>query len=178
MKYDYMKLIEIIKNKRIEKGLSMRKLGVEAGVSHTEISKIENGIRPTFSFYILAKICEVLDIDIVNLMEDVGLLKEKKEKLFYVMFKNDEEYVFKVHAIDEMTAAKIALDFVTENGIIDFGNKHKNTLLAIVDNPYEFNKVILNNYDKTGKLIADKNLNFDEEDNFFCPYCDNDVFLD
>ena len=94
------------------------------------------------------------------------------------MFKNDEEYVFKVHAIDEMTAAKIALDFVTENCIIDFGNKHKNTLLAIVDNPYEFNKVILDNYDKTGKLIADKNLKFDEEDDFFCPYCDNDVFLD
>ncbi len=87
MKYDYMKLIEIIKNKRIEKGLSMRKLGVEAGVSHTEISKIENGIRPTFSFYILAKICEVLDIDIVNLMEDVGLLKEKKKNYFMLCSK-------------------------------------------------------------------------------------------
>ena len=178
MEYDYIKLIDILKNKRIEKGLSMRELGIKVGVSHTEISKIEHGVRPNFSFYILAKICKILDIDIVNLMEEIGIINKKEEKLFYVMFKNDEEYLFKVHAIDDMSAAKIALDFVTENRLIDFGNKHKNTLLAVSSNPNDFNRTIIDNYDKTGKLIADKNIKNDEEINNYCPYCNNNIFLD
>lgn len=126
MRYDYIKLIEIIKIKRIEYELSGK----------------------------------------------------KTEEVFYVMFKNDEEYLFKVHAIDDVSAAKIALDFVTENRLIDFGNKHKNTLLAVVSNPNYFNRTIIDNYDKTGKLIADKDIKKDEEINNYCPYCNNNIFLD
>lgn len=55
MKYNYLELAETLKEKRKEKGISTRNLGEKVGVSHTEISRIENGMRPHFSFVILSK---------------------------------------------------------------------------------------------------------------------------
>ena len=49
MKYNYLKLAEILEEKREEKGYSTRELGEIVGVSHAEISRIENGMRPNIS---------------------------------------------------------------------------------------------------------------------------------
>ena len=74
MKYNYLELAEVLKEKRQEKGYSTRELGEIVGVSHTEISRIENGMRPHFSFVILAKLCKALKIDMINLIDLINVL--------------------------------------------------------------------------------------------------------
>ena len=44
MKFDYLKLANIIKTRRNEKGISTRKLAEKIGISHAEISRFENGL--------------------------------------------------------------------------------------------------------------------------------------
>ena len=48
MKFDYLKLANIIKTRRNEKGISTRKLAEKIGISHAEISRFENGLKPSF----------------------------------------------------------------------------------------------------------------------------------
>ena len=50
MKFDYLKLANIIKTRRNEKGISTRELAEKIGVSHAEISRFENGLKPSFYF--------------------------------------------------------------------------------------------------------------------------------
>ena len=48
MKNNYMILAEIIKNRRIALGYSLRNLANEVGISHTELVRIENGNRQLY----------------------------------------------------------------------------------------------------------------------------------
>lgn len=189
MKYNYLELAETLKEKRKEKGISTRDLGEKVGVSHTEISRIENGMRPHFSFIILSKICKELDIDMVNLLDDVGVWECDPEQLLYVMFKQNEENIFKVHARCEGEAVRIAFDFICENELIDFSKSNKDILIGAVKNPEDFDKKIIENYEKTGKLfneddyeidveITDEDEESDEIEGVICPedciyYCPN-----
>lgn len=189
MKYNYLELAETLKEKRKEKGISTRDLGEKVGVSHTEISRIENGMRPHFSFVILSKICKELDIDMINLLDDVGVWECDSEQLFYVMFKQNEENIFKVHARCEGEAVRIAFDFICENELIDFSKSNKDILIGAVKNPEDFDKKIIENYEKTGKLfdeddyeidveITDEDEESDEIEGVICPedciyYCPN-----
>lgn len=163
MKYNYLELAETLKEKRKEKGISTRDLGEKVGVSHTEISRIENGMRPHFSFIILSKICKELDIDMVNLLDDVGVWECDPEQLFYVMFKQNEENIFKVHARCEGEAVRIAFDFICENELIDFSKSNKDILIGAVKNPEDFDKKIIENYEKTGKLFNEDDYEIDVE---------------
>ena len=193
MKYNYLKLAEMLKNKREEKGLSIRNLGEKVGISHSEISRIENGARPHFSFITLANICKVLEIDMMNLLDDVGIWEVDMDQLFYVMFKQEDEHIFKIHARCEYEAIRIAMDFVVENELIDFSKSKKDVLMAAVKNPNDFNKNILDNFERTGKLFdSDDENNEDEieelEDEeiqncnedciYYCPNCGNCIKRD
>lgn len=192
MKYNYLELAEVLKEKRQEKGYSTRELGEIVGVSHTEISRIENGMRPHFSFVILAKLCKELDIDMMNLLDDVGVWEVDSDQLFYVMFKQEEEKIFKIHARSEGEAIRIAFDFVCENELIDFSKSKKDLLIGAVKNPEDFNKKIIENYERTGQLIdeddveIDLEITEDDEENddvdgiicpedciYYCPNCGN-----
>ena len=53
MKFNYLELAETIKERRLEKGISTRKLADKIGVSHAEISRFENGIKANFYFNFL-----------------------------------------------------------------------------------------------------------------------------
>lgn len=56
MKNNYMILAEIIKNRRIALGYSLRNLANEVGISHTELVRIENGNRQCLNTITLLKI--------------------------------------------------------------------------------------------------------------------------
>ena len=58
--------------------------------------------------------CKELDLDLFNLLDDVGLYEVDFDKLYYVMFKSKNENIFKIHARCEGEAMRIALDFVME----------------------------------------------------------------
>lgn len=187
MKYNYLELAERLKNAREEKGLSLRQLADKIGISHTEISRIENGMRANFSFLILIKLCKELDIDVMNLLDDIGLWEVDFDKLFYVMVKSKEEKIFKVHARSEGEAFRIAFDFVIENNLIELDENKANILVGVVENLEDFNQEIINYYDETGAL-PNKNDDDLEDDydeleteiddqkecescRFYCPNC-------
>lgn len=163
MKYNYLKLAEMLKEKREDMGISTRKLAEKIDISHTEISRIENGMRPNFSFLILAKLCKELKIDMMNLLDDAGVWQVDYDQLFYVMVKQEEEKIFKIHARSEFEAARIVCDLVYENQLMDFSKSEKDILIGAVKNPKDFDKEIIKNYEETGNLL-DKNKETDDEE--------------
>ena len=60
MKFDYLKLAEIIKTRRNELGISTRKLAEKIGTSHAEISRFENGEDISLSNFL--KLMRALDL--------------------------------------------------------------------------------------------------------------------
>jgi len=112
MKFDYLKLAEIIKTRRNELGISTRKLAEKIGISHAEISRFENGLKPSFYFIPFVKMCNELDLDLEALLKMVGLLEEKPEKKYVVRVVNADEDFFEISAKNEFEAAEIVdLDF-------------------------------------------------------------------
>ena len=111
MKFDYLKLAEIIKIRRIEKDISTRKLAEKIGISHAEISRFENGLKPSFYFIPFVKMCKELDLDLTDLLEEIGLLEEKSERKYEVKITNVDENYFEIMAKNEKEAATILMEF-------------------------------------------------------------------
>ncbi len=176
MKFNYLELAETIKERRLEKGISTRKLADKIGVSHAEISRFENGLKANFYFVPFIKMCKELDLDLFNLLDDVGLYEVDFDKLYYVMFKSKNENIFKIHARCEGEALRIALDFVMENNLIEIDEKLENMLVAVVENPDDFDKKIIENFEKNNKLIDEKSESNEIEldaDSFIEMQCEN-----
>ena len=85
MKFDYLKLANIIKTRRNDKGISTRKLAEKIGISHAEISRFENGLKPSFYLIPFVKMCEELELGIEDLLIEVGLLSEIEDKKYDVV---------------------------------------------------------------------------------------------
>ena len=66
-------LAEYIKKKRNDKNWSMRELAEKAGISHTEIARIEKGERTNPSASMLRAIATALHVPITELLEAAGL---------------------------------------------------------------------------------------------------------
>ncbi|WP_122641321.1 helix-turn-helix domain-containing protein [Romboutsia sp. Marseille-P6047] len=64
---------EFLKENRLSKKLSLRGLSSIAGISHTEISKIENGEREHPSSSTLFKICNALELDYYSIADLFGI---------------------------------------------------------------------------------------------------------
>jgi transcriptional regulator with XRE-family HTH domain len=71
-----MSLAEMIKNLRQRRGYSQRKLSLLSGISNTEISRIEKGIRTKPSPDTLKKLASHLGVTYNDLMEMAGYLPE------------------------------------------------------------------------------------------------------
>lgn len=125
MKFDYLKLAEIIKTRRNEKDISTRKLAEKIGVSHAEISRFENGLKPSFYFIPFIKMCKELDLRLIDLLEEVGLLEEEFDKKYEVKISNVNEDYFEIMAKDEKEAAIIVAKFVIENEIIEIDSERR-----------------------------------------------------
>lgn len=74
MKNNYVLLAEILKLKRVILGYSKRGLAEAVGISHTELSRIENGSRENYNIVTLINMCIVLKIDFVRLLKITGYL--------------------------------------------------------------------------------------------------------
>lgn len=96
MKFDYLELANIIKTRRNEKGISTRKLAEKIGISHAEISRFENGLKPSFYLIPFVKMCEELELDIEDLLIEVGLLSEIEDKKYEVKVTNVNEDYFEI----------------------------------------------------------------------------------
>jgi hypothetical protein len=83
----------------------------------------------------------------------INLWKVDDDKVFYVMFKQDEEKIYKVHARSEGEAIRVAFGFVEDNNLIDFTKSKKDLLIGAVENIEDFNKEIIENFNGIGQLI-------------------------
>lgn len=67
---------KIMKQNRLEKGLSLQNVAEECGVSSTYISALEKGTTETYAEGIIYKLAEVLDLD----GDDLIIAKDKCPK--------------------------------------------------------------------------------------------------
>ncbi len=180
MKFDYLQLAETIKNTRLKKDISTRKLAEKVGVSHAEISRFENGLKPNFYLIPFVRLCKELDIDLYNLLDDVGLYQVDYDRLYYVMFKSKNENIFKIHARSRKEAIRIAFDFVSENNLIELDETQDNVLIGAVENPKDFDKEIIKYFEETNQLLPKEDDEIEEEIEvpnecetckYYCPYC-------
>jgi len=65
-----------IKRIRTEKGLSIRKVAESANISHTEVKRIEDGIRKQPSPQVLRSLAVALSTPYEDLMEAAGYIDE------------------------------------------------------------------------------------------------------
>lgn len=115
MRFNYYLLGEILKERRIEKGLSKNKLAQYVGISQPEVTRIENGIRTIPNIVTLIYFCEVLDLDFIELLKVTGFVDEKNlimkgnfdMKKYKVNAKKDKELEFIVYSESEEQALKI-----------------------------------------------------------------------
>ena len=115
MRFNYYLLGKILKERRIEKGLSKNKLAQYVGISQPEVTRIENGIRTIPNIVTLIYFCEVLDLDFIELLKVTGFVDEKNlimkgnfdMKKFKVNAKKDKKLEFIVYSESEEQALKI-----------------------------------------------------------------------
>lgn len=62
---------KIIKRERKAWGMSKRRLGKLTNLEFDEVEGIETGINKNPSFYLMLKICDVLQISIFSLLKEV-----------------------------------------------------------------------------------------------------------
>lgn len=75
------KLGAFIKGKREQRNLSIRKLAETAGISHTEIKRIEDGVRRQPSPQVLRSIAVALNVQYEELMSLAGYLDTQEKSL-------------------------------------------------------------------------------------------------
>lgn len=169
MRFDYLKLAEIIKTRRNELGISTRKLAEKIGISHAEISRFENGLKPSFYLIPFVKMCKELDLDLEDLLRMVGLLEEKPEKKYVVRVVNTEEDFFEITAKNEFEAAEIVAKFVIQNDIVDLDfDKDFEVEVEEVDEAED---------EKNEKFNPDYSVKVNCEDcEYYCPYCGECTF--
>lgn len=168
MKFDYLKLAEIIKTRRNELGVSTRKLAEKIGISHAEISRFENGLKPSFYFIPFVKMCKELDLDLMDLLIEVGLLNEPIDKKYVVKVSNVDEDFFEIEAKNEKEAAMIVAKFIIQNDIIEIDS----------DKPIDFEVEEIDEENEEEIDEEQKELDAEtfmkmqcENCEYYCPYC-------
>lgn len=173
MKFDYLKLAEIIKTRRNELDISTRKLAEKIGISHAEISRFENGLKPSFYFIPFVKMCKELDLDLMDLLIEVGLLEETKDKKYEVKITNVNEDYFEIEAKNEKEAAIIVAKFVIENDVIEIDSDKR--IDIEVEEIDEENQEDFSEEDE--ELDAESFMKMQCENcEYYCPYCGECTF--
>lgn len=127
MRFNYYLLGEILKERRIELGLSKNKLAQYVGISQPEVTRIENGTRTVPNIITLIYMCEVLGLDFINLLKITGYVDRKNlimkgnfdMKKHKVNAKKDKEIEFIVYADDEEKAIKIVEEVLEDLDLSD-----------------------------------------------------------
>lgn len=70
----------LIKKKRLEKGLSIRRLAELSGISHTEVKRIEDGMRKQTSPQVIRSIAGALNVPYEELMAAAGYIDEPAQE--------------------------------------------------------------------------------------------------
>ena len=122
MRFDYYKLAKILKDRRNQLKLTIRDIEDLIDVSHSEISRIENGFKPKIDVVTLIKLCEILDLDFVNLLKETNYLVGKNfrkrgmesMKKFKVLVQKSKQIEMEVGAESEEKAVEMVDEILNE----------------------------------------------------------------
>ena len=117
MRFDYYKLAKILKDRRNQLKLTIRDIEDLIDVSHSEISRIENGFKPKIDVVTLIKLCEILDLDFVNLLKETNYLVDKNirkrglesMKKFKVLVQKSKQIELEVGSESEEKAVEMGI---------------------------------------------------------------------
>lgn len=106
MKNNYCLMAEIFRLYRSIYGYSKRELARKVGISHTELSRIENCERENYNVVTLINLCKVLHIDFVRLLQMCGYLPCKngdidKKTLDYINEFQDSKKAKRIKESDD-----------------------------------------------------------------------------
>lgn len=122
MNYNNYVVGNIIRMRREALELSKNRLADLVGVSHTEIRRIEDGVRKSYNLNVLKRICDVLDLNVRELLFEMPKTFEKTnqkyEKNFNVKVIQTFKNSYEIEAKNEREAAQKILDFLVENNLI------------------------------------------------------------
>lgn len=112
MKNNYVLMARIFKIKRLMLGFSKRELARAVGISHTELSRIENFERPNYNVVTLINMCEVLQLNFMKLLKICGYLPVKnddidKKTLDCINEYQEEKIAHKIKGDDEFIVIKV-----------------------------------------------------------------------
>ena len=126
MNKNFIKLINTLRNKRQEKGLSMNGLADAIGVNHFFISRLENTNSERIDLIMYLKICEVLEIDPVALLVETEYLSinDMAYKYFQIEVYDEDEELVGAYCVKTLNE-RIALNYIK--------NRLKNTYEDIND---------------------------------------------
>lgn len=171
MRFNYYLLGEILRERRIEKGLSKNKLAQYVGISQPEVTRIENGTRTVPNIITLIYMCEILGLDFINLLKITGYVDEKNlimkgnfdMRKYKVNAKKDKELEFIVYADDEEKAIKIVEEVLEDLDLTD--EEIDKISKIIIDVEEEKNEKRQENFrEKSDKSIC-------ETCEYFCSEC-------
>ena len=122
MRFDYYKLAKILKDRRNQLKLTIRDIEDLIDVSHSEISRIENGFKPKIDVVTLIKLCEILDLDFVNLLKETNYLVGKNirkrgmesMKKFKVLVQKSKQIELEVGSESEEKAVEMVDEILNE----------------------------------------------------------------
>ncbi len=117
MNSKYIKLGDIIKNKRESHKFSQAKLGMLTGISEAEISRIESGKRKIPTMPNLINLCEVLQIDMRDVLKIIGLYEKNTKKYTLFLTKTEKKQV-NINAENEEEVINIIENYLLENPYI------------------------------------------------------------
>ncbi len=74
---------ELLREARVEKGISLRELSVSTGIDYTRLSRMEHGTRPAPDLEMMRTMSRVLSIPLLELLVAAGTSREVVEALLW-----------------------------------------------------------------------------------------------
>lgn len=102
MKNNNVLLAEVLRKLRIYMGYSKRSLAEAVGISHTELTRIENGNRKNYNLITLIRMCDLLHIDFVLLLKYTGYLPIKRASNDEKLIRDFKSYLNDIDGLDYM----------------------------------------------------------------------------
>lgn len=74
---------DVVREGRLRKGISLRRLAAHTGIEFSRLSRIESGTRPAPDLSLLRKLAHALDLDLVGLLVSAGTSREVVDDLLW-----------------------------------------------------------------------------------------------
>ena len=146
------KLGKILKKERIKLGMSIRDLADAAGISPTTVCDVEKENNTKHTFNTIAKIANVLDINLNYLADEINNIEEYEENNNTIIIKRVDE------------------------NIVEFESKNNDLVVDFMKNfTYDFDEIVPNVGDAIMIKFFEDFSDSKQENYYYCPNCNSEL---